>query len=518
MSSKGNYSEVQKMDRASVLKKVLFITMLLVVLLVAILIIKALFSQKKEEATIAASKELTMVPTNINYYDPQAEKTYDVGTNYIILSDDSGFLKVSADGEVSRVSSDGTYLKDATEEEKQNAIKTAFTIIDKDNQASMALEGLKENAPQVQTETPAPQTTPLENLYKRVETLGYTQDDFLNKLSLAGSTPQDVVALVDSGIDRDTLIKSIMNVTPEGETKTNAKEGTEQKTEQVGMSANVEKVGLLEEPATNTETTVKETEYPSWLDDSDTDASMSALMTTLQSIASSSSSSNQTTEKTSWEKTNKQEEKSSWLTSQQSTELSSSRLTRYDLVAGTTVPITIVTGINTDLPGQVVGLVRQDVYDTLTGTNIIIPKGSRLMATYNNSVTFGQKSVQIAWTQLITTDGYQFTLPGFNGTTPDGYSGVSDKYSNHFWSMLGGAVFGSLLDWGAVYAESKAGTLVSGGELSSLLQALTGSAISTTSSVGQKYADLWLNLQPTIKIRTGTQTQLLVNQTISLKR
>lgn len=518
MSNKGNYSEVQKMDRNSVLRKVGFIAVLLFSLLIVIIGVKALFSNKKEDTVIATSKELTMVPTNINYYDPQAEKTYDVGTNYIILSDNEGFLKVSSDGKVTRVSSDGTYLNDATEEEKQNAIKTAFNIIENDNQVSMALEGLKDTAPDVQTETPVGQATPIENLYKRVESLGYTQNDFLNKLSLAGSTPQDVVVLIDSGVDRDTLIKSIMNVTPEKETTEKA--STEKKTEQVGMSANVEKVGLLEEPTTNTETTVKETEYPSWLDDSDADASMSALMTTLQSIASSSSSSNNqaTTEKTNWEKTNKQDEKSSWLTSQQTNELSSSRLTRYDLVAGTTVPITIVTGINTDLPGQVVGLVRQDVYDTLTGTNIIIPKGSRLMATYNNSVSFGQKSVQIAWTQLITTDGYQFTLPGFNGTTPDGYSGVSDKYSNHFWSMLGGAVFGSLLDWGAVYAESKAGTLVSGGELSSLLQALTGSAISTTSSVGQKYADLWLNLQPTIKIRTGTQTQLLVNQTISLKR
>lgn len=510
MSNKGNYSDIQKMDRAGIIKKIIVIAVILVLLFIVIVVIKALSSSKGDDASVnTKTTELSMVPTNINYYDPREEKTYDVGTNYIILSDGQGYLKVSSDGTVQRVSSDGTYLKDATEEEKESAIRTAFNISSSDNQASMALDGLQ---PITKEESPV-EPTREENLYKSVETLGYNKDDFIRQVYSTGSTISDVITLIDTGADKNALIKSIMANPPQNETK------GEKSSEKTGISVNVDRIGEIAQTSKPTTTTTTSSEnkssYPSWLEESNANADMSALITTLQSVASSSSG---TQEVSSWEKTNKQSEKSSWLSSQQTTELSASRLTRYDLVAGTTVPITIVTGVNTDLPGNVIGLVRQDVYDTLTGTNILIPKGSRLIATYNNSVSFGQKSVQIAWTQLITTDGYQFTLPGFNGTTPDGYTGVSDKYSNHFWSMLGGAVFGSFLDWTSVYAQTKTGDLFGGSELSSLFQALTGSTISTTATVGQKYADLWLNLQPTIKIRTGSQTQLLVNQTISLKR
>lgn len=522
MAQKSNYSEVQKMDRAGTIKKIILIFALLLVIFVGLLVFRVFSSinEPKTTTTPETSADLTMVPTTTYYYDPQSEKTYDVGVNYIILADSDGYLKVSSTGEVTRVSSDGTYLNTVTDDEKNTALQIAANIIKNDNYASMALDGLNvEDSSSTKTETPV-EKSPLDVLYSTVEAMGYNTDDFIRQVYLTGSTPNDVITLIDNGINSETIIKSIMaqkattdSSTTGGETKTNT-----------GITASVEKIGLVggeETVLTTTDTTSSSSNYPSWLQTTDPTSSMSAVLESLSSLASGGSSSGTSTSsstKTSWETTNKQEEKTQWLSEQQSTEVTANRLTRYDLVAGTTVPITIITGVNTDIPGQVVGQVRQDVYDSLTGTNVLIPKGSRVIASYNSSVSFGQKSIQIAWTQLITTDGYQFSLPGFNGTTPEGYAGVSDKVNNHFWAILGGAALGSLIDWGAAYAKTESSKLVSGGTLSELVSALSGSTLDTASTIGQKYTNLWMNLQPTITIRTGTQTQLLVNQTISLKR
>ena len=513
MAEKSNYSEVQRMDRTGTIKKIVFILVLLVVIFVALTVVKMISGGDKETTTTKQqqSATLSMVPTTTYYYDPQSEKTYDVGVNYVILADENGYLKVDSTGNVTRVSSDGSFLSEVTVAEKNSALAIAKNIIQSDTQASMALEGLESSKNYTTTGevTVAVAEDPLEKLYAAAEALGYDRNSFIKQLYLTGSSPEAAAVMLENGFSTDTIVKSVMSkaATTESEKADGA--------EKPGITATVEKLGL--DNSTQTVVSTEETSsYPSWLEDSDPTAGMTALVEALTTAAGTGTST--TTKSTTWNNTNRQEEKTNWQDSQQSTEVTATKLTRYDLVAGTTVPITIVTGVNTDLPGQIVGLVRQDVYDSLTGTNVIIPKGSRLIATYNSSVSFGQKSIQIAWNQLITTDGYQFSLPGFNGTTPDGYSGVSGNVNNHFWQMLGGAVFGSIIDWGAAYAKDQSSNIVSGSVLSVLVSGIASSAIDTTSSVGQQYASLWLNLQPTITIKTGTQTQLLVNQTISLKR
>ena len=508
MAEKSNYSEIQKQDRNSLLRNILIIILVVFALMVVLFVWHYLAPEKKEQTvtTTAQTAQLSMVPTTINYYDPQSEKSYDVGTTYVILSDgNNGYMKVSADGTVSKVSSDGTYLGTVTEADKQKGIETALGIAKTDSQANLALSGLQNtlSAPEPEVEIPSETVkvkTTLDVLYETAETLGYTKDDFIRATYKAGGSPDDAARLVEAGAGAEGVIKSIMMSTTT----------QEQEPASTGLTIEMQRVGIDEAP----ETTATETgtTYPEWMQTVDPSAGMSAVLDTLSGAMAGSGTTS------TWENVNKQEEKNSWQTSQQSTELTSSKLNRYQLVAGTTVPITIYTGVNTDLPGAIVGLVRQDVYDTLTGTNVLIPKGSRLMATYNNGVSFGQKSVQIAWNTLITPDGYQFSLPGFTGITPDGFSGVAGDYNGHFWQMLGGAVLGSLIDWGSVYATNSIGQMIGGGALGELVNALSESTINTASGVGQQYAQMWANLQPTIKIKTGTQTQLLVTTTISLKR
>ena len=510
MGKKSNYSEVQQMDRNKVLKKIAIIGALLIVLFIALFVGKLLTSGGKDKTTetVKETAQLTMVPTSTYYYDPQEESSYDVGVNYVILASDEGYLRVDSSGNVTRVSSDGTYLKEATDEESKNALLIAQNIMKNDNLASIALSGLESNIPEETTEVEVqPELTTLDKLYETAAVMGYDKNTLNKQLYAVGTTPDAAVSLIDAGMSAETVVKSVMSQTAksDGSTSSSSK----------ALTAEIEQIGLAE-PAATTVEEEEETDYPDWLEEPDLDAPLTAMIDSLTAVASASSSGTTTT--TQWESTNKQSEKNSWQSEQQSTEVTASRLTRYDLVAGTIVPITIVTGINSDLPGQIVGVVRQDVYDSLTGTNVLIPKGSRLLATYNSSVSFGQTSLQIAWSQLITTDGYQFSLPGFNGVTPEGYSGVSGNTNNHFWAMLGGAVLGSMIDWGATTAKSAAGSLISGETLSSLVSALFDTTIDTSSSVGQQYAQMWASLQPTITIKTGTQTQMLVNQTISLRR
>lgn len=508
MAEKSNYSEIQKQDRSSLLRNIFIIVIVIVALVVVLFVWHYLAPEKTATQTTETNQQaqLSMVPTTINYYDPQSEKSYDVGATYIILSDgNNGYMKVSSDGAVSRVSSDGTYLGTVSEADKQRGIDTALNIIKTDNQANLALSGLQnaitesETKVEIPSETVQPKTT-LDIIYETAEMLGYKKDDFIRAAYKAGGSPDDAARLVEAGAGAEGVIKAIMASEKTQETK-NAS---------TGLTIEMQRVGIDETPAA---TTTEDTSgYPEWMQTVDPTAGMSAVLDTLSGAISGGGTT------TTWEDVNKQNEKSTWQNTQQSIELSSSKLTRYDLVAGSTVPITIYTGVNTDLPGAIVGIVRQDVYDTLTGTNVLIPKGSRLMATYNNGVSFGQKSIQIAWNMLITPDGYQFSLPGFTGITPDGFSGVAGDYNGHFWQMLGGAMLGSLIDWGSVYATDTLGNIVGGGVLGDLMGALSSSAINTTTTVGQQYAQMWANLQPTIKIKTGTQTQLLVNTTISLKR
>ena len=515
MGKKGNYSEVQRMDRGNVVKKIIIIGALLVVIFIALSVIRVITTKKEETAVVQpeTSQNLTMVPSDIHHYDPQEESSYDVGVNYVILTSDNGFLKVDASGNVTRVSSDGTYLKEATADEAKSALSIAQNIMKNDNLASIALSGLESNIPAEEPEPePQPEPSTLDKLYAAAAGMGYDKDTFTKQLYAAGSSPDAAVSLIDMGMSQETLIKSLMSKAE--------KASAETETSTKSLSAEIEHVGLVNNTAAAVSQTAaaedEGTVYPDWLEDPDLDSSMTALVSTLSALSSGSSSSSGTTSQ--WESTNKQSEKSSWLSEQQSAEVTASRLTRYDLVAGTIIPITIVTGVNSDLPGQIVGVVRQNVYDSLTGTNILIPKGSRVLASYNSAVSFGQTSLQIAWTQLITTDGYQFSLPGFNGVTPEGYSGVSGSVNNHFWSILGGAALGSLIDWGSTYAKTTVGDLVSGSTLADLATSLFDTTVNTSTSIGSKYAEMWASLQPTIKIKTGTQTQMLVNQTISLRR
>ena len=186
-------------------------------------------------------------------------------------------------------------------------------------------------------------------------------------------------------------------------------------------------------------------------------------------------------------------------------------MTTNDIAPGTVISMILRTGLNTDLPGQIMAEVTQNVYDSFTGTVLLIPKGTRLVASYSSSVTFGQQRVLIAWTQLIRPDGLILNLPGLPGIDAQGYTGYADKVNNHIWSLLGGTALASLISLAENEVASQA-ELVG----DTIAEAM-GIASDNVSSTAEKYIDRLIDRQPTITIRPGRSIKLLVTQKLTLE-
>ncbi len=104
----------------------------------------------------------------------------------------------------------------------------------------------------------------------------------------------------------------------------------------------------------------------------------------------------------------------------------------YEVMAGTMIPAILVTGINSDLPSESVAVVREDVYDTVTGNVLLIPKGTRVIGEYDSGISYGQDRLLIVWKRLIFPNGKYIGLSNMNGVDLSGYAGFSGKVNNHF--------------------------------------------------------------------------------------
>lgn len=111
----------------------------------------------------------------------------------------------------------------------------------------------------------------------------------------------------------------------------------------------------------------------------------------------------------------------------------------YQVMAGTIIPAALVTGINSDLPGQVIASVTEPIYDTATGRYLLIPQGTRLIGRYDSQVSFGQRRVLLVWTRLIMPDTSSIALDRLPGIDAAGYSGLEDGVDWHWDRILMGA-------------------------------------------------------------------------------
>lgn len=183
----------------------------------------------------------------------------------------------------------------------------------------------------------------------------------------------------------------------------------------------------------------------------------------------------------------------------------------YELRAGYVLPATLVSGVNSDLPGKVIGQVSQNVYDTATGKFLLIPMGSRLLGEYKNEIAYGQERVMIAWQRILFPDGKALDIGAMPGTDGSGYSGFNDQVNHHFFRTFSSAILMSFIVAGVELSQDNTGSANGDRAGESLSQAL-----------GQQLGDVLgkmieknLNIAPTIEIRPGYRFNVMVTKDLT---
>lgn len=183
----------------------------------------------------------------------------------------------------------------------------------------------------------------------------------------------------------------------------------------------------------------------------------------------------------------------------------------FELKRGSVIPATLITGINSDLPGRITAQVSQNVYDSATGHRLLIPQGAKLFGRYDSKVSFGQSRVLVVWTDIIFPDGSTLQIGGMAGTDAQGYGGFLDKVNNHYWRTFGSAALIALIGTGIDASLPESSTLATQETAS---DAARRNFAESFGRVAEQTISRNLNIQPTLEIRPGYKFNVLVDQDI----
>lgn len=191
---------------------------------------------------------------------------------------------------------------------------------------------------------------------------------------------------------------------------------------------------------------------------------------------------------------------------------------RFELRAGSVIPGVMISGISSELPGQIVGQVSQNVYDTPTGKHLLIPQGTKLIGVYSSDVSFGQNSVLVAWQRLVFPDGKALDIGSMPGADSAGYSGYRDEVNHHYARIYGSALLMSGIVAGITYSQN-----INQPNQYGFAQPTAGSVLSQ--ALGQQLGEVTsqlvsknLNVAPTINIRPGYRFNIIVVKDLTFNR
>jgi type IV secretion system protein TrbI len=179
------------------------------------------------------------------------------------------------------------------------------------------------------------------------------------------------------------------------------------------------------------------------------------------------------------------------------------------LQAGAVIPAALLTGLRSDLPGQVTAQVTEDVYDSPTGRIRLIPQGARLIGQYDAQIAFGQTRALLVWTRLIMPNGRSIVLERQPGADAEGYAGLEDDVDNHWETLFKAAILSTLLSIGSEVGSS--------GSEDDLIRAIRRGGSDSINTIGQRIVGRSLNVQPTITIRPGFPVRVLVTRDLVLE-
>ncbi|MDR1650655.1 MAG: hypothetical protein LBR87_02590 [Synergistaceae bacterium] len=200
--------------------------------------------------------------------------------------------------------------------------------------------------------------------------------------------------------------------------------------------------------------------------------------------------------------------------------LSSTRrapLSRYELAAGAIISGVMIGGINSDLPGTIVGQVSEHVYDTATGAHILIPQGARMVGAYDSHVVYGQNRLLVVWNRIIYPDGTSLNLEGMLGSDQRGYAGFKQKTDNHYSRMLGAAVFASVFVAAGKEAtkDDTSTASDSNGDTRSTESIFAETVMENVTNVASQALEKNMNIAPTLRILPGYRFSIITTRDVS---
>ena len=181
--------------------------------------------------------------------------------------------------------------------------------------------------------------------------------------------------------------------------------------------------------------------------------------------------------------------------------------TMHIIRTGSVIPATLISGINSDLPGQIVGQVAQDVYDTPTGKHILIPQGSRLVGEYSSDVQYGQSRVFAVWQRVIFPDGKALDLGAMPGSSGAGYSGFRDRVNNHYFRIFGSAIMMSAILAGVEMTQDDNNSTGNTQRMSDAMSEALGQQLG---GVMAEMLQKNMNIAPTLEIRPGYRFNVML--------
>jgi type IV secretion system protein VirB10 len=180
----------------------------------------------------------------------------------------------------------------------------------------------------------------------------------------------------------------------------------------------------------------------------------------------------------------------------------------FVLQAGAVISAALITGIRSDLPGQITAQVTENIYDSPTGSILLVPQGTRLIGQYDNSVQFGQRRVLLVWNRLIMPNGRSIVLERQPGADTQGYAGLEDGVDYHWWDLAKAAALSTLLGVGAELATD---------DNDRLIRAIRDGAQDTINQAGQQIVQRQLQVAPTLTIRPGFPVRVIVTRDLVLE-
>ena len=178
------------------------------------------------------------------------------------------------------------------------------------------------------------------------------------------------------------------------------------------------------------------------------------------------------------------------------------------LAVGTIISASLMTGLNSDLPGLVIAQVTEAVRDSATGRNVLVPPGAKLIGRYDSKIGFGQRRAMLVWHRLVFPNGSSIELGDMPATDRAGFAGLEDRVDFHTWQLISGVALSSMLGVGT--------ELSLGSEEGDLVRAIRESAQQNASRAGDQVTRRNLEVQPTLRVRPGWPVRAIVHQELRL--